>query len=252
MAFVLEISWSAPATTVRVRDTAAHTVVVEAVAPHPPGPTPHHQDPTDWWTALVGAITEVTSSLAARDLSPDALAMVLVADGDPPGGLVALDVQGAVVGPAVLGSHEASAADADWLVGQVPGGAEAWREATGATPGAGTTVALLSWLHRSDADAWTRLHHVTLPTGWLIERLTGNRHLGSHAAAGTGVLDRHTSRAWRTDLLSVVDPDRDWAAALPGLVVPADPAGGLTPDAARALGLPTLLPVHAGGALPRP
>lgn len=252
MTLVLELCWSAPSTTVRVRDTAAHNVVAEASAAHPDPDADHRQAPDAWWSAATAATTGATDAASAMGIAPEEISMVLVADGDPAGGLVPLDSHGAVLADAILGSHEASGADAEWLVGHTPGGAEAWHDATGALPQAGSTVALLSWLHRTDPDAWAELDRLTLPTGWLVAQLTGDHHLGTHCAAATGVLDRHSGRSWRTELLSVVDADRDWRAALPTLVVPADAAGGLTTAAAASLGLRHVLPVHVGGALPAP
>ncbi|MCU0312106.1 MAG: FGGY family carbohydrate kinase [Acidimicrobiales bacterium] len=249
MSLVLEISWSPTAVLALVHDRAAGQVVVEASVGHDPG-NGHEQDPMAWWEAACGATRDVLAGMAAMGLPTDEFALLMVGVGRPPGGMVILDQRGEVVRPAVLGSHPASAADAEWLAGHVPGGHDAWLDATGALPGPGSTVALLSWLHRSDPDAWARLHRVTVPSGWLVERLTGQARLGAHDAVGTGVVDRRDPCRWRTDLLAVVDADIVWTDALPGLVLPADPAGGLTADAAATLGLAPLLPVHAGGALP--
>lgn len=248
MTLVLEISWSAPATSVRVRDTAAHEVVTEARVAHPAADAAE-QDPAGWWAATRTATADAVGTLASMAIDPAEISLVLVDDGAPAGGLVVLGTGGEVVRPALLGTHESSAADAEWLVQHAPGGADAWFDATGVHPSAGSTVALLSWLHRSDAEAWSRLARLTLPSGWIVERLTGEHRLSAHAAVGTAVLDRTTGREWRTDLLAVVDPDRDWRSVLPLVAVPADPVGVLTEDAAADLGLRPLVPVHTGSAL---
>ncbi len=246
MTLVLEFEWSAACTTVRVHDRATAQVVVEAASEHFSS-DPDQHDPATWWSATRAAAADALAGMAAMGLPTDEFASILVTVGDPPGGLVVLDHRGDVVRPALLGSHTASAADADWLCSHAPGGADSWIDATGGPPTAGSTVALLSWLHRSDPEAWRRLQRVTLPTGWLVERLTGEARLGAHDALGTGVVDRRDPSRWRTDLLRVVDPERDWALALPHLVVPADACGGLVAPAAEALGLRPALPVHAGG-----
>ena len=223
MTLVLEFEWSAAHTTVRVHDRATAQVVVEAASEHLSS-DPDQHDPATWWSATRAATADALAGMAAMGLPTDEFASILVTVGDPPGGLVVLDHRGDVVRPALLGSHTASAADADWLCSHAPGGADSWIDATGGPPTAGSTVALLSWLHRSDPEAWRRLQRVTLPTGWLVERLTGEARLGAHDAIGTGVVDRRDPSRWRTDLLRVVDPERDWALALPHLVVPADAA----------------------------
>ncbi len=148
MTLVLEISWSAAASTITVVDTAAHSTVASGSAGHPPS-TDGQQDPEAWWGALVRSSEAAIEELAALDLAAADVAMVLVRPGEPVGGLVAVGPSGDVVHPALLGDHAASGADGDWLLSKVDGGESAWRATTGTTPTAGSTVALLSWLHRA-------------------------------------------------------------------------------------------------------
>ena len=82
---------------------------------------------------------------------------------------------------------------------------EAWLAATEVLPTAGSTVALLSWLHRCAPDAWSAATHFTLPAGFVLELLGGDAAVSSADAVGTAVLDLHTGERWRTDLLAVVD-----------------------------------------------
>jgi xylulokinase len=115
-------------------------------------------------------------------------------------------------------------------------------------PGAGSTVALLSWLHRSDPEAWAAATRFTLPVGYLLERLGGDPAVGSHDAVGTAVLDRRSGERWCTELLAVVDGGRDWRTALPVVVTTATAVGLVSEEAAAALGIPAGLPLHAGAA----
>ncbi len=246
MTLVLEIGWSESATAVAVVDTAAHSKVGEGRAAHP-GAADSFADPAGWWSAAAEATRHALDGLVAIGLQPSDLRTVVVSAGDPPGGLVALGADGTLVHPAVLGSHTASAADADWLCSHVDGGRDAWMAATDVLPTAGSTVALLSWLHRSAPDAWASATRFTLPAGWLVERLGGEPALGIHDAVGTAVLDHHTGERWRTDLLAVVDGDRDWVAALPRIVPAARPVGLVSPAAADELGIPARVPLHVGG-----
>jgi sugar (pentulose or hexulose) kinase len=62
------------------------------------------------------------------------------------------------------------------------------------------------------------------------------------------VLDLHTGDHWRTDLLAVVDGDRDWVAALPRVAPTAAAVGALSLAAATELGIPAGLPLHVGRA----
>ncbi len=246
MTLVLQIGWTEAATEVVVVDTAARSKVGEGRATHPEAPE-GQVDPEAWWFALVSATRLALDGLSAIGLQSSDLRSALVTAGGTPGGLVALGTDGAAVHPALLASHASSGADADWLVGHLDGGADAWSAATGVLPTAGATVSLLSWLHRSAPEAWASAARFTLPAGWLLERLGGDRAVASHDAVGTAVLDRHTGERWCTELLAVVDGDRDWVAALPVVATAARTVGALSPTAATELGLPAGLPLHVGG-----
>jgi xylulokinase len=88
---------------------------------------------------------------------------------------------------------------------------------------------------------------VLLPHDWLTTRLTGRRVTDRSDASGTGYFAAHEMR-WRTDLLErLVSPDLDWAAALPEVLGPGEPAGTVTRAAAAELGLRTDVVVGPGG-----
>ena len=247
MTLVLEIGWTEAAAEVAVVDTAARSKVGEGRAANP-APVEGLVDPTGWWAAVVQATRHAVDGLTAIGLPADDLRSVLVAPGRPGGGLVALGADGSPVHDAVVGSHTGSGADADWLVGHVDGGAEAWLAATEVLPTAGSTVALLSWLHRCAPEAWSAATRFTLPAGFVLELLGGDAAVSSVDAAGTAVLDLHTGEQWRTDLLAVVDGDRDWAAALPRVAPTASAVGMVSAAAAAELGIPAGLPLHVGRA----
>lgn len=246
MTLVFQIGWTAAATEVVVVDTAARSKVGEGRAAHPEAPE-GQVDTQAWWFATVEATRLALDGLSAIGLQTSDLRSALVTAGEPGGGLVALDGAGAAVHPALLGSHTSSGADADWLIGHVEGGADAWSAATGVLPTAGSTVALLSWLHRCAPEAWSSASRFTLPAGWLLERLGGERAVAAHDAVGTAVLDLHSGEHWRTELLAVVDGDRDWVASLPVVAPAARSVGALSATAATELGLPVGLPLHVGG-----
>lgn len=246
MTLVLQIGWTEAASEVVVVDTAARSKVGEGRATHPEAPE-GQVDPEAWWFALVSATRLALDGLSALGLHTSELRSAVVIAGATPGGLVALGADGAAVHPALLPGHTASGADAEWLLSHVEGGADAWSAATGVLPTAGSTVSLLSWLHRSAPEAWASSARFTLPAGWLLERLGGDRALGSHDAVGTAVLDLHSGERWRTELLAVVDGDRDWTSALPVVATAARAVGTLAPTAATELGLPAGLPLHVGG-----
>ncbi len=238
MSLVLSIEWSADAITAAVTDTATDAVVSEGVA------TVGFDDPAAWWGALRSATRTAVDGSTPFGLDGKALRSVIVGGHEPPGGLVVLDADGAVV-RCLTGTHDESKADADWLVKHLDGGADAWSAAAGLVPFPGSTVALLSWLHRSEPDAWNAMHRITVPSGWIVERLGGEPAIDAHVAVGTALLDRST-REWRTDLLAVVDPQRDWRPMLPRVATTADAVGMVSAEASADTGLPAGIAIHVG------
>ena len=138
-------------------------------------------------------------------------------------GMVALDEQRRVIRPAKLWNDTESAPDAAWLIGQLPGGRAAWAEACGLVPVASFTITKLSWLHRSEPDAWDRLAHVVLPHDWVTSQLTGRLTTDRGDASGTGYWSAATG-TYRDDLLAIVD-DRDWSTVVPTVLGPTEAAG---------------------------
>ena len=91
-------------------------------------------------------------------------------------------------------------------------------------PVASFTITKLSWLHRSEPEAWQRLASVVLPHDWLTLQLTGRLVTDRGDASGTGYWSAATG-AYRHDLLAIVDAERDWSAMVPAVLGPGDVAG---------------------------
>ncbi len=243
MTLVLTIDWSDASTAVTIVDTAARTTVAEGQSRHTPSSS--LTDSAEiWWTALVDATHTALDGLAVLNLTTEDIRLIELSGNDPAGGLVGFDSAGAVVA-AISSSHSDSNTDAKWLLAHVNGGADEWYATTGVLPVAGSTIALLSWLHRTSPETWSSLHTVTLPIGLLANLLGGDPSLSISAATGTALLDRQ-SQTWCTPPLDLVDPERDWSAALPKITTASTPIGVLSADAAHALRLPAGRPLHAG------
>jgi xylulokinase len=191
------------------------TVVATGTAPHPPvNPPCSEQDPQDWWDALWHAWEAA---------GPPRVASLSVAGQQH--GLVALDGAGHPVHPAKLWNDVESAPQAAELVAAI--GPDAWAKACGSVPSASFTITKLAWLRANRPAAWARLARVLLPHDWLTWWLTGR--------PGQAVTDRGdaSGTGWwspaggcvRADLLSLVDPGRDLAAALPRVAGPVEAAG---------------------------
>ena len=213
MPVVLGIDSSTQSCKVERRDAESGALLGEGRAPHPPTTPPRsEQDPAAWWDALQLA----AGAAGARDV--DAVSVA-----GQQHGMVVLDDGGAVVRPAKLWNDTESAEDAAWLVKQL-GGPEAWVAACGSVPLAAFTIAKLSWLHRSEPDAWARFARVCLPHDWLTLRLAGEFVTDRGDASGTGYFNP-AEEQYRLDLLAVVDGALDWTARLPRVLGPGAPAG---------------------------
>ncbi len=243
MTLVLTVDWSHSSTTVTVVDIAARSTVAQGRALHT-GSTSQAELTESWWSALLDATHTALDGLAVLNLTTDDIRLLELTTSEPVGGLVTFDRDGAV-SAALSSNHSESQADADWLLSQLPDGAEGWLALTGVLPTAGSTIALLSWLHRTSPDAWSSMHTITLPIGFLASRLGGAPALDPRCAIGTATIERETEQ-WCMSLFELVDATVDWSSVLPPLTSAATPIGMLSVAAAEALGLPAGRPLHAG------
>jgi xylulokinase len=210
MPLVMGVDSSTQSTKVEVRDADSGVLVAEGRAPHPPTTPPRsEQHPDAWWDAL---------RQARAGLPPvDAIAIA-----SQQHGLVTLDRRDEVVRPAKLWNDTEAAADADWLRSKLP--AEQWARACGSVPVAAFTIAKLSWLHRSEPDAWKRVARVCLPHDWLTWKLSGAFVTDRGDASGTGYYSA-ADGTYREDLLAIVDAGVDWSAELPEVAGPTERVG---------------------------
>jgi xylulokinase len=214
VSLVAGVDSSTSATKVEVRDLDTGEVVGRGSAPHPPTQPPRsEQDPAAWWAAFESAWNQA-----------GAPSVVAISVAGQQHGMVALDERLDVIRPAKLWNDTESAPDAGWLIGQLPGGRTAWADACGSVPVASFTVTKLSWLHRSEPEAWARLAHVVLPHDWLTYRLTGRLTTDRGDASGTGYWSAAMG-GYRFELLSIVDAERDWSSVVPEVLGPHDTAG---------------------------
>ncbi|QMU98589.1 xylulokinase [Microbacterium esteraromaticum] len=141
-----------------IADATTGAVVRTGRAPHPDGT---EVDPEAWWDALQAAIADAGGMAD--------VAAVSVAGQQH--GLVALDVNGEVIRPALLWNDTRSAGAAADLVAEL--GAPALAQRTGLVPVASFTVTKLRWMADHEPDSAARIAAVALPHDWLTWRLRG-------------------------------------------------------------------------------
>ena len=213
MPLVAGVDSSTQSCKIVVRDFESGALIRQGSAPHPDGTS---VDPAAWEAAFHQA-AEAAGGL-------DDVAALAVSGQQH--GMVCLDEDGAVVRDALLWNDLRSAPDAEDLVGELPGGAQAWADATGLVPVASFTVSKLRWLARAEPENAKRTAAVCLPHDWLTWRLMG---AGSPAelatdrsdASGTGYWSA-ADNAYREDLLELAFGR---TPHLPAVRAPREPAG---------------------------
>ena len=115
-----------------------------------------------------------------------------------------------------------SCSDAEWLVDEL--GGDVWSAACGSVPGTASTITKLAWLRRTEPAAFARIAKVLTPHDWITFRLSRRYVTDRGDASATGYWSPRENR-WRPDLLSVIDPAKDWGACLPEVLGPTEPAG---------------------------
>lgn len=241
MPVVAGVDSSTQSCKVELRDADDGTLLGSGAAPHPPAFAPSsEQDPAAWWQALRTALPA-----ALADAGVDAVAVVAIAVDAQCHGLVAMDAADRVIRPAKLWNDTTSAPQLERLKQRI--GEADWIRAVGSLPTAAFTLSKVAWLAEVEPDNFALLRRILLPHDWLTWKLTGAAVTDRSEASGTGYYSAAEDR-YRTDFLRLVDPDRDWADALPEVWSDSSvPVGALTPGAAAELGLSQRVLVGPGG-----
>ncbi len=237
MTLVLGVDSSTQSVKVEIRDVATGALRATARAPHPLTTPPRsEQPPAAWWDAFVEAASDALAHVDRSDV-------VAISVAGQQHGMVALDATGSAVHPAKLWNDTESASEASDLLRGMD--ASAWAKAVGSVPVAAFTITKLAWLRSHHPQSYARMQSVLLPHDEINRRLTGKSTTDRGDASGTGYWSPNTG-SWNLDALAIVDPDRDWAAALPEIVAPFESAGRLLASVAELLGLASTVLVGAG------
>ncbi|MFC4637754.1 xylulokinase [Deinococcus hohokamensis] len=194
------------------------------------------QRPQDWKDASLDALREIAGHLQVLGAVPLALGL-----SGQMHGAVFLDAQGDVIRPAPLWNDQRTAAQVERIERAVPRADLIAR--TGNRAVTGFQLPKILWLRDEEPAAFARLAHVLLPKDYLGYVLTGVMATEPSDASGVGAL--HLSRrAWDTEVLDALNLP---AHLFPEVVKSSDVTGVLRADVAALTGLPTNLPVVAGG-----
>jgi len=220
-------------------DEAGRTLA-SATASYPiasPLPGWAEQDPQQWWDAVCAAVRALRQGAGGPALA----ALRGIGLSGQMHGTVALDDAGRPLRPAIIWADARAAAEAATLDA-------AWRASglslrLGGPVAPGFMAATLAWLRVHEPDTWARMACCVLPKDALRLRLVGGQpSTEASDASGTLLLDV-ARRDWAPQAVQALGLE----GRLPPVGEAADRVGGLTTEAAVALGLPVGTPVIAGG-----
>ncbi len=199
-----------------------------------PAPDRREQDAEEWWTALAGSLRRLMRGRRSDGIACLALTWQRET-------FVMTDPKGRPVGPALLWMDRRAAGELEIVRREI--GEDAFHRRTGKQLDLTSTLPRLLWLRRhlpSSMKPETRFQDVG---GFLTHRLCGRCATCTAGADTTGLIDLHTG-AWIEPFLERAGLTAD---RLPDLLPPGGRAGEVTPEAARATGLPQGLPVIVAG-----
>ncbi|MGX9117513.1 xylulokinase [Mesorhizobium sp. BHbsci] len=198
-------------------------------------PKPGHfeQDAEHWWTALLGALKQVTEAVGASRVAAISIAHQRET-------FTLIDHAGKPLIPAILWLDERARPQVIRLSAEL--GRETIRDWSGKPPDPTPALYAIAWLaeHQpqtlDDAAALVDVH------GFFVHRLTAHLVTSTASADPLGLLDVRNG-TWHPELVTAAGlrPDQ-----LPELVAPGAICGGLVESAARLTGLKAGTPVVAG------
>ena len=199
-----------------------------------PHPLWSEQNPEDWWSTVVRALTNL------RRTTPDRFAAIRgVGLSGQMHGAVLLGRDRSVLRPAILWNDGRSHEQCIALEQKVP----RLGIIAGVPAMPGFTAPKLLWVAQHEPEIFARIGTVVLPKDYVRLRLTGELVTDVSDAAGTLWLDE-AARTWSAEVLTATGLS---AAQMPRLVEGSHSSGVLSPDIAREWGVREDV-VVAGGA----
>ena len=155
----------------------ASAPAVEPVRPHPGW---SEQNPTDWWTATLGAVDKLKAS------HPKELAAVKgIGLSGHMHGATLLGENDAVLRPCILWNDGRSAAECGEMEAALPN----LRQLAGNIAMPGFTAPKIAWVRKHEPDIYRQIRKVLLPKAYVRLLLTGEHVEDMSDAAGTLWLD---------------------------------------------------------------
>ena len=198
-----------------------------------PHPGWSQQNPEDWRKAVLEGIPELLEGFDRSQVAG-------IGAGGQMHGLVVLDEKDEVIRPAILWNDGRTAAEVDYLNGEV--GKDKLSAWTANIAFAGFTAPKLLWLRKNEPEHFARIAKIMLPKDYINYVLTGVHCTDYSDASGMLLLDVE-HKGWSKEMLELCGVSE---AQMPRLFESYEAVGTLKPDIARQLGLPEHVKVCAG------
>ncbi|CAH2401680.1 xylulokinase [Mesorhizobium escarrei] len=191
------------------------------------------QDAEHWWTALLGALQQVTEAVGTARVGAIAIAHQRET-------FTLIDQAGKPLIPAILWLDERARPQVARLSAEL--GRETIRDWSGKPPDPTPALYAIAWLAEHQPQALDDAAALVDVHGFFVHRLTGRLVTSTASADPLGLLDIKNG-TWRPELVAAAGlrPDQ-----LPQLVAPGAVCGGLGESVARLTGLKPGTPVVAG------
>lgn len=194
------------------------------------------QRPTDWWTGTLDTVRQVLGQVE----NAAARVAAICACGQMHGSVL-VDSEGRLTLDAVpLWNDKRSQPQVDAFAARVPKEHSLGLAAN--LPAPAWPAFKLAWIRENRRDAFERTQTLLMPKDWINFRLTGERAQDFTEASLSFLMDWR-SRVWSDELCALNDVPR---RLLPELRRPGDVLAGLSPQAAKEIGLAEGIPVLVG------
>ena len=200
---------------------------------HSPRPGWTEQDPEDWWEGAKEALGKV-----AAEVEEEIVGLGLTGQMH---GSVYLDASGEVIRPALLWNDQRTQAQCEKITEAV--GEERLIGLAGNPALTGFQAPKILWLRDEEPENYSRVSSILLPKDYVRHRLTGEYATDASDAAGTLLLEVR-ERDWSAEILDALEIPAEW---MPKVYEGPEMTGVLHEDVAGELGLPSGIPVAAGG-----
>jgi xylulokinase len=236
--YFIGIDSSTTATKVLLMDERGQVVGVSSseYSYETPHPLWSEQHPLLWWEATVKSLRQMlnTSGINPSDVRGIGLTGQMH-------GLVLLDEHGEVLRPAILWNDQRTGAQCDEIRRRL--GKDRLIQITGNDALTGFTAPKILWVQENEPEIWARTRQILLPKDYVRYKLTGEYATDRAGGAGTILFDLR-ARTWSPEVLLALNIP---AAYMPPTFEGPSMTALLTSEAAGMLGLPSGVPVVAGG-----